>query len=1048
MNKYEVLSVVGEGAYGVVLKCRNKESGEIVAIKKFKESDDDEILRKTTLREVKILRMLRHTNIVSLKEAFRRKMKLYLVFEYVEKNLLEVLEEQPSGLDPEIVRIYIYQLVLAIHWCHSNNVIHRDIKPENLLINVRTKILKLCDFGFARVISKTNNEELTDYVATRWYRAPELLLGSTNYTFGVDMWAIGCIMGEISDGQPIFPGDSEVDQLFIIQKVLGPLTPEHLELFMSNSRFAGLKFPDMSKPETLQKKYVGKLSKRALQFIRILLNMEASERPTAQESLSHVYFENLDKKFGSGVTGPLPVAGGTPTNKDSKNSTESGTTQWPQINNNSNNTSKQSSRQASMNNQAMSSMAPSMPMAEAKGGNSSFNNNSLSRGGQGEGYLNSDNYPVQHDGQANIGDNNENWHLGVPMRENSNNSKAYAKIDNPTVNIQNASPRMPLILNHQQAVNNQYHNNNNNHVQQSLQIPQQFGMVPVAEGKEEYYSQQIFSQQAQYQQQMQYNMNYQYPADENSAMMPLEAQLKADAPDGAPSSRQKSRKGRDPNTTKDKEKERLDKEAKEKERARELEREAERERERQREKEIREFREFSTKLPFKQNRRSRGSSFINDQVQGGGSGNDPSMNMIMNNSKGNNNQSIVQQWNNGMNNSGGMAGLRNDLPNNNGNTQNIPIIGNPTTIMGYGYLDPISAQSGNNNPSYNNIPQKLSGMNGYDNGGDVSSNHSPLLNNSQQIHQVIRKTPPTIAMPPLESQLQRGRAGGRPQIQLGVVANNNAMNPVAPLTNINNNRIYDDNNNVNYVSPRIGVQIDPLIAGSVDNSVGGSSNSNRVGNTQSQSRSFHQPNSNTNNMMHMQQPQQGLVGKQQSQQMHAQGGGYNNISGMVTNTGGLPLISSNNGNGVHMMNSSNTQNNANMHDSGLKGPMSNNNMLGNQTNNNNNRQQNMNIASYGNRDQYNSHQPPPGSFDQNSNNFVPPMSRGDRSQPQQLHPQHTHVNNQHQYQSQQFEESKGGIGSSPLNQRNHNNLNNNSNAPLARNLGPKQNSSVGKHQHK
>lgn len=275
MNKYEVLGVVGEGAYGVVLKCRNKENGEIVAIKKFKESEDDEILRKTTLREVKVLRMLRHVNIVCLKEAFKRKAKLYLVFEFADKNLLEVLEEQPAGLDPEIVRAYSYQLVLAIHWCHSNSVIHRDIKPENLLINVRTKTLKLCDFGFARVIAKTN-DDLTDYVATRWYRAPELLLGSTSYGFGVDMWAIGCIMGEISDGQPMFPGDSEVDQLYIIQKVLGPLTPEHQEMFMMNARFAGLKFPDMSRPETLQKKYVGKLSKRALSIMKGLLSMEPS----------------------------------------------------------------------------------------------------------------------------------------------------------------------------------------------------------------------------------------------------------------------------------------------------------------------------------------------------------------------------------------------------------------------------------------------------------------------------------------------------------------------------------------------------------------------------------------------------------------------------------------------------------------------------------------------------------------------------------------------------------------------------------------------------
>lgn len=313
MNKYEVLGVVGEGAYGVVLKCRNKESNEVVAIKKFKESEDDEILRKTTLREVKILRMLKHNNIVSLKEAFKRKSKLYLVFEYADKNLLEVLEEQPSGLDPEVVRAYIYQLVLAIHWCHSNSVIHRDIKPENLLINLRTKTLKLCDFGFARVISR-NNEELTDYVATRWYRAPELLLGSANYSFGVDMWAIGCILGEVSNGQALFPGDSEVDQLYIIQKVLGPLTPEHQEMFMLNPRFAGLKFPDMSKPETLQKKYVGVLSKRALNIMKWLLGMDPADRPSAEQCLQHNYFEGMDRKFADQFPNPV-VPAQTPPNE-------------------------------------------------------------------------------------------------------------------------------------------------------------------------------------------------------------------------------------------------------------------------------------------------------------------------------------------------------------------------------------------------------------------------------------------------------------------------------------------------------------------------------------------------------------------------------------------------------------------------------------------------------------------------------------------------------------------------------------------------------------
>jgi cyclin-dependent kinase-like len=150
--------------------------------------------------------------------------RLYLVFEYVEKNLLEILEENPNGLDLDMVRFYIYQLLKAIEFCHRNNVIHRDIKPENLLIKPKTNDLKICDFGFARVLNNKAGMGLTDYVATRWYRAPELLL-SNHYGKEVDIWAIGCIMGEIIDGDALFPGESEIDQLFCIQKVLGRLTP-------------------------------------------------------------------------------------------------------------------------------------------------------------------------------------------------------------------------------------------------------------------------------------------------------------------------------------------------------------------------------------------------------------------------------------------------------------------------------------------------------------------------------------------------------------------------------------------------------------------------------------------------------------------------------------------------------------------------------------------------------------------------------------------------------------------------------------------------------
>lgn len=157
----------------------------------------------------RMLQKVKQTHLIS---TFFRSNRLYMVFEYIEKNLLEILEENPNGLNLEDVRYYLYQVFKAIEYCHRNNVIHRDIKPENLLIAPKKKDLKICDFGFARVLNNKVGAAggLTDYVATRWYRAPELLL-SNNYGKEVDIWAAGCIMGEITDGEALFPGESEID---------------------------------------------------------------------------------------------------------------------------------------------------------------------------------------------------------------------------------------------------------------------------------------------------------------------------------------------------------------------------------------------------------------------------------------------------------------------------------------------------------------------------------------------------------------------------------------------------------------------------------------------------------------------------------------------------------------------------------------------------------------------------------------------------------------------------------------------------------------------
>lgn len=568
MNKYEVLGVVGEGAYGVVLKCRNKENGEIVAIKKFKESEDDEVLRKTTLREVKILRMLRHINIVGLKEAFKRKAKLYLVFEFVDKNLLELLEEQPAGLDPEVVRAYSYQLVLAIHWCHSNSVIHRDIKPENLLINLRTKTLKLCDFGFARVIAKTN-DDLTDYVATRWYRAPELLLGSTSYSFGVDMWAIGCIMGEISDGQAMFPGDSEVDQLYIIQKVLGPLTPDHQELFMMNARFAGLKFPDMSRPETLQKKYVGKLSKRALSIMKALLSMEPSERPSSEQCLQHPYFENLDKKYN-----PQSMVSQTPPSTGVVQQTTPQQQQqpehWPAINNH-----QRSSNNNTRGGPRYEAEEKLLPLPTSNSNDNHYKHAQPSDLYGSKGGPNEEEY-------------NPKYQSMMPALAPAKGANSFAlnemgqKMMDPYYPAANSNPPPSHYASgndygapdYKNGYDPHYYDNNNSAVGKMPADSMEAGEAKVEmPGK--------------------------------SARHPIDISLASLSVDGMPSSRQKSRRaGR--NTVEMDSKESKD-------RAKELDREAEREREKKREQEIRAFREFSTKLPIKPNRRPRGPSFGPEQ---------------------------------------------------------------------------------------------------------------------------------------------------------------------------------------------------------------------------------------------------------------------------------------------------------------------------------------------------------------------------------------------------------------------------------------------------
>ncbi|XP_078034171.1 cyclin-dependent kinase-like 4 [Augochlora pura] len=228
MDKYEMMEVVGEGSYGVVMKCKHRETGQLVAIKRFLETEEDLQVRKMAFREIRMLKKLRHENLVNMIEVFRRRKRFYLVFEYLDHTLLDELEHRGGGVGFETSKRHIFQVLRGLNFCHANNIMHRDIKPENILVSPNG-VIKLCDFGFARLVNGPN-ESCTDYVATRWYRSPELLLGEPRYGKPVDIWATGCLYAEMVTGSPLFPGDSDVDQLYRITKVLGGLCRKHVTL--------------------------------------------------------------------------------------------------------------------------------------------------------------------------------------------------------------------------------------------------------------------------------------------------------------------------------------------------------------------------------------------------------------------------------------------------------------------------------------------------------------------------------------------------------------------------------------------------------------------------------------------------------------------------------------------------------------------------------------------------------------------------------------------------------------------------------------------------
>jgi mitogen-activated protein kinase 15 len=291
LKRFEILNKQGKGAYGVVFKSIDKKTKETIALKKIFDAFQNATDAQRTYREIMLLQELNgHENIIRLLNVIKAEndKDIYLIFEFMETDLHTVIR---ANILEDIHKEYVmYQNLKALKFIHSSDIIHRDLKPSNIFIDSECHI-KVGDFGLARSVANLKDGTspvLTDYVATRWYRAPEILLGSTKYSKAVDMWSLGCIFAELLTGKPLFPGTSTLNQLNKVLEVTGKPNAEDIEAIQSNLASTMLESMPAIKTKSFKSLFPN-ASAKALDLLQKMLQFNPHKRISVEEALEHPY---------------------------------------------------------------------------------------------------------------------------------------------------------------------------------------------------------------------------------------------------------------------------------------------------------------------------------------------------------------------------------------------------------------------------------------------------------------------------------------------------------------------------------------------------------------------------------------------------------------------------------------------------------------------------------------------------------------------------------------------------------------------------------------